>query len=132
MSAPGWGKEWQLFEAFLCQPLGSLHSSWLELQKPKTMMSITVDTMFQTLMGAKNSEEELAESSTSVCLMTLKWCGFLLSFFECSGRSPSPLQHGALAPVGGLAGVFGHWQGREVAGPLCCPGFAGCVENSSH
>lgn len=55
MSVP-WGKEWQLFEAFYTNLLGSLHSSWLELQKPKTMMSITVDTMFQTLMGAKNSE----------------------------------------------------------------------------
>ena len=34
-----WGKEWQLFKAFYASLLGSLHSGWLELEKPKTMMS---------------------------------------------------------------------------------------------
>lgn len=60
--------------------------------------------------------EELAESSTSECLMTLKWCGFRL-FLRVQWSPPSPLQHGALAPVGGLAGVLGTGRGGRWPAP---------------
>lgn len=113
MSVP-WGKEWQLFEAFYADLLGSLHSSWLELQKPKTMMSITVDTMFQTLMGAKNSEGGVGRKQHQRVSddIEMVWVSSLSSSAVVASFSTPAWSPGTRGRAGRS---FGHWQGREVA-----------------